>query len=203
MPLFRATVIIKSVSNLIEDASTNTYHFDADTVGDLAAINTQLQLAYQAMRTHYSNLMSQNGHEIKWYRLSDAKPRAPVRIDTFNFTTAPAGPPLPTEVAMVVSFQGQKSSGQPQARRRGRVFLGPLPTTAIDGSAYIASVTRLAALNAFAALLDASQLATTWKWAVYSTVNGTGVPVDNGWIENAFDTQRRRGRIATSRNVFI
>lgn len=203
MPLYRATVIIKAVSNLIEDASTNTYHFDADAVGDLAAVNTQLQLAYQTMRTHYSNLMAQNGHEIKWYRLSDAKPRAPVRIDTFNFTTSPSGLPLPTEVAMVVSFQGAKSSGQPQARRRGRVFFGPMPTTASDGTAFIAAGTRTAAVNAFGTLLDASQAAATWKWAVFSTVNGTGVPVDNGWVENAFDTQRRRGRIATIRTVFI
>jgi hypothetical protein len=69
--------------------------------------------------------------------------------------------------------------------------------------AYIAAATRTAAVNSWGNLLDASQAATAWKWAVYSTVNATGVEVTNGWVENAWDTQRRRGRIATVRTVFI
>lgn len=203
MALYRATVIIKSVTNVIEDAATNTFHFDADTVGDLAAVSAALQTCYQAMRTHYSNLMAQNGHEIKYYRLSDPPPRATVRLDTFNFTTAPTVAPLPTEVAMTVSFQGGASSGQPQSRRRGRIFFGPLNTSAVDGSAFLASGVRTAAVNAFGVLLDASQAATAWKWSVFSTVNGTGVEVQNGWVDNAFDTQRRRGRRTTARTVFV
>lgn len=203
MALYRATVIIKAVTNVIEDASTNTYHFDANTLGDLAAASSALQTCYQAMRTHYSNLMAQNGHEIKWYRLSDPEPRAPVRLDTFNFSTAPSIAPIPTEVAMCVSFQGVASSGVPQSRRRGRIYFGPLNTNAIGADAYLTSTVRTAAVNAWGALLDASQAATEWKWAVYSTVNGTGVNVDNGWVENAFDTQRRRGRRATIRTAFI
>jgi hypothetical protein len=203
MALYRATVIIKSVTNVIEDASTNTYHFDANTVGDLAAVSAALQTCYQSMRTFYSSLMAQNGHEIKFYRLSDAPPRATVRNDTFNFTTAPSNAPLPTEVALVVSFQGGQSSGQPQARRRGRIFFGPMNTQAVDGTAFVAAATRTAAVNAWGVLLDASQAATEWKWSVFSTVNGTGVEVQNGWVDNAFDTQRRRGRRTTARTVFI
>jgi hypothetical protein len=203
MALYRATVIIKSVSNVIEDAATNTFHIDADTVGDLAAASAALQACYQSIRNSYSSLMAQNGHEIKWYRLSDPPPRATVRNDTFNFTTAPSVAPLPTEVAACVSFQGGASSGQPQARRRGRVFIGPLNTNSIDATAYLSSTTRTALVNAFGVLLDASQAATAWKWSVFSTVNGTGVEVTNGWVDNAFDTQRRRGRRTTARTVFI
>jgi hypothetical protein len=51
-------------------------------------------------------------------------------------------------------------------------------------------------------MLTASNAQGQWKWAVYSTVNMTGVNVAAGWVENAFDTQRRRGRIATIRSVF-
>lgn len=203
MALYRTTVILKSVSGVIEDASTNTYHFDADTLGDLASVNAALQTCYQSMRTHLSGLMAQNGHEIKYYRLSDPEPRAPVRIDTFNLTTAPIGGSLPTEVAMVISFQGGASSGQPQARRRGRIYFGPLNTAASGSDGFLAAALRTSAVNAWGTLLDASQAATAWKWSVYSTVNGTGVEVLNGWVENAPDTQRRRGRKATLRTVFI
>lgn len=203
MALYRTCVILKSATGVIEDASTNTYHFDADTVGDLAAVNSQLQTLYQSMRTHLSPLMAQSGHEIKYYRLSDPEPRAPVRIDTFTFTTALSGAPLPTEVAMVVSFQGGASSGQVQARRRGRIYFGPMSTSAVDATGFFSSAVRTAAVNAWGVLLDASQAATSWKWSVYSTVNGTGVEVQNGWVENAPDTQRRRGRKSTIRTVFV
>lgn len=101
---------------------------------------------------------------------------------------------------MVLSFQADKVSGLPQARRRGRVYFGPL------GGAAEASgrpgTTLLSAVVAFgAALLSESNLA-DWTWVVYSTVNNGGAPVTNGWVDNSFDTQRRRGLEWTARTTF-
>lgn len=202
MPLYRATVILKATSNLIEDASTNTWHFDANAIGDLAAASAALQTFYQSMRVYLTTLTTQNNHEIKWYRLSDPTPRAPVRIDNWNFSTAPSLQPLPTEVAIVGSFQGTPSSGQSQARRRGRIYFGPVGTTTATSAGYISDSVRIAFRDALNTMLTASNAQGQWKWAVYSTVNMTGVNVAAGWVENAFDTQRRRGRIATIRSVF-
>jgi hypothetical protein len=101
-----------------------------------------------------------------------------------------------------LSFQGAPESGVSQARKRGRVFIGPLRSSLIgaDGRPSPATVSLFAAEGED--LLDASNAATTWSWTVHSATTGDNSVVTNGWCDNEFDTQRRRGRIATSRTVF-
>jgi hypothetical protein len=42
-----------------------------------------------------------------------------------------------------------------------------------------------------------------WTWIVVSEVAGLNdVIVTNGWVDNAFDIQRRRGVTPTSRSTF-
>jgi len=48
-------------------------------------------------------------------------------------------------------------------------------------------------------LLAPTETAGGWDWVVYSPTNGNTVNVDNGWVDNAFDTQRRRGLAVTAR----
>jgi hypothetical protein len=147
--------------------------------------------------------MEQNNHTFEWYRESDTKPRAPIRITTWNLTASPTGNPLPSEVCLCMSFQATQVSGVPQARRRGRIFIGPLDVTSLETDGRPPSTARLAINNAGGALLDASQASTTWKWAVYSRVLGTGSDVANGWVDNAFDIQRRRGIQPNLRSIFV
>jgi len=69
-----------------------------------------------------------------------------------------------------------------------------------DGRPTPAMVTALAAAGG--ALLTASTAAATWAWLTYSTVAPGYTQVVNGWVDNEWDTQRRRGRAATSRTTF-
>jgi hypothetical protein len=39
-------------------------------------------------------------------------------------------------------------------------------------------------------------------WCVWSVADQIAVPVANGWIDNAFDVQRRRGVDYTSRTLW-
>jgi len=39
-------------------------------------------------------------------------------------------------------------------------------------------------------------------WIVYSTVDQAGHEVIGGWVDNAWDIQRRRGELSTSRLTF-
>jgi hypothetical protein len=39
-------------------------------------------------------------------------------------------------------------------------------------------------------------------WSTFSTVDRVGTPVAGGWIDDAYDTQRRRGTKALQRNIY-
>lgn len=136
------------------------------------------------------------------YDLGDPSPRAPVV--TRNITlpaVVGSSAKLPAEVALVSSFQGSRVSGQSQARRRGRVFWGPLADMGTDHTVPTTTL-RVALKNSFQAMKEASDASINWQWRIWSPTNENSVLVDNGWIDDAWDTQRRRGPRATARTVW-
>jgi hypothetical protein len=235
MATIRAQVALKHSNGLPEDVTVNTFHFGTTAAFD-AAVHADLIAALEGFYTNdpdaaggamplytfFSTEIGQNGHEIRFYDMADPEPRVPLHTEPFNLPAAPNGDPLPGEVAVVLSFQGVKVSGQPQARRRGRIFLGRLDKDCSSaGRPSTSLMTSLA--GAGQALLTASDGAAGWSWGIYSAAfdgmtrdeNGNVVPhptreaytstftaVDNGWVDNAFDTQRRRGLAASTRTTF-
>ena len=202
MPFYDTQVTIPTVDNDVANFATNSFHFECDDTTALALAHTALKAFYNSWRPQMSNLVRQNTWNIKSYLQTDPKPRAPVLDEFFNLTTAPSGNPLPPEVALCVSFQGTRLSGVPQARRRGRVYLPFISTTflAADGRPSAACVT--AAQGCGQALLTASDAAATWAWQTLSNVAPGVSTVVDGWVDNEWDIQRRRGRRYTSRNLF-
>jgi hypothetical protein len=47
-----------------------------------------------------------------------------------------------------------------------------------------------------------SNTALGYTWVAYSGKLGTGTVVTNGWCDNSFDTQRRRGQDPTVRDTW-
>lgn len=202
MPEYQVQVSLKTTSALPEDYAMNNWSIRADDLAALAVATATIMDFYDAIRTYYPALIVQNGHLFKSYDRSDPVPRAPVLEETFNFTSAPTGNALPEEVACCLSFQGDVSSGIPQARNRGRVFIGPLNVSVSDTSARPSSAFRTALAGAADDLLTASDAAAAWTWVVWSTVLNSSGSITNGWVDNSFDTQRRRGRKPSTRTVF-
>jgi len=202
MPFFSSTATIKTVDNTVANFATNRWHFEADDLTALALAHAALVTFYQAVDTYFSNLvLGLNGLEITAYNDLDPTPRPPV-LTTVATIVPSAGVPLPPEVSLCLSFQGTRLAGTPQAQRRGRVYLPFFGETGndTDGRPTPAMVTALAAAGG--ALLTASTAAATWAWLTYSTVAPGYTQVVNGWVDNEWDTQRRRGRAATSRTTF-
>lgn len=201
MALFRALVSINQTSQNPDDVITNQWHFDANTPADLADVQTALEAFYEMIADRMSNLLSPTGITTEWYQLSDPPPRRPVRTDVWSVSNYGIGT-MPTEVAIVLSFQAAPISGVNQARRRNRIYIGPISSDQFTGSGLVGESTvddiRGAAIN----LLDASNAATEWTWAIFSPTDGTGADVNNGWVDNAWDTQRRRGMAATMRGTW-
>lgn len=200
---FRFLVRLQMDSGIPENAVVNVWHAETLLVPDgHEDFMADLEAFYQAIRTQLSEDLALGGHTITAYDLADPMPRAPVATLGFSFSATGSQASVP-ELAICVSFQGVRTSGSSQARRRGRVYIGPLGncvTSTTDPS--VAPGTITAFQTAAAGLLSASKTSATYDWCVYSRTDDAMVPVDNGWIDNAFDIQRRRGLTATTRSTF-
>ncbi len=202
MPNYRVQYTIETADSNAANFATNTLYASADGLVDLAGFTTQMDIFYNAVDVYFSPLVKAvNGLKYKIYDMADPEPRAPKTSGSTSLTLG-AGDALPPEIALCVSYQGTQVSGTSQARRRGRFYLPFFGenNAAGDGRPATAMVTAIVA--AADALLTASKASSTWKWKVYSPTSGAFIDVDNGWVDNEWDVQRRRGRIMTTRSTF-
>jgi len=202
----RVQAIIKTDDAISENYVTNSWCIDCANYpsdSELDEYVVDFDQFYTTMTGFFGNTVAQNGHELKFYDLSQTvPPNYPIAIKTFDLASNPSTDGLPSEVALCLSMQGAKSSGFPQARRRGRIYFGPLHAgTTADGRP------TTAVINALAAAADAlatGLLASTNSaiLSIWSVANAAAVHVNDGWVDNAWDTQRRRGIDRTTRTTF-
>lgn len=195
-----------ATSGKTEDDITNSWHFRVETVpappATLTAIQTALSAFYNAVSPSLVNDFSTTA-VIKHYDMGQPKPRVPIVSNTMTVSPyGSAGLAIPRETAIVLSFHGAPISGSPLGRRRGRIYLWAPTNGSLDNAGRFAGSLVTTVKNAGNALLTASDAAADWTWVVWSRVNGTSVPVYAGHVDNAPDTQRRRGLDSTSRQVF-
>ena len=207
---FQAQWIWQGPSGLPEDVFVNTWYFRNDdalatpeVVG--SAIQSVLAAFYGAVNGSATSALTAFMSDVlgsallKIYDLGQALPRYPVyESDTLIVPTSTSGQ-LPREVSVVGSFYSARGP-----RRRGRHYLGPLVTSAMEQSGTLERAVPSSALTtaireSYLNVLNTSENVT---WAQVSTTYGEANPVLGGWIDNAFDTQRRRGGAPTSRVVW-
>lgn len=208
MAIFLFTATLGSNTNLPEDAMVNTFHFegsgsDPENVVDM--IQDFYIVVPSGQSTSIATFMTSaalNGDlTVRGYDLSDTPPRAPVIEQERDLTGLGSGDALPTEVALVMSYHAQYASGVQPARRRGRIYLGGFAASINQGGRPGGGL-RQAVQRAGRDLIQASNASVSWDWVQYSPTNGTANLVVGGWIDNAWDTQRRRGIAPTSRDTF-
>lgn len=211
MTICRATVTLPYVTNIPRDVATNTFWFDITLPDDLEDVadrlvnfyNVPVPPATYGLHRYLSQHISRstNACTIEIYALTDPEPRIPRLTRQWTLAVSQASANLPNEVSLCASFQAPTSSGIPQARRRGRVYLGPF-ITAVNGSAgtdpgrpseeLITAANE--ACNRLAEGNEPGQI-----WGVWSRVGESFAEVTNGWVNNEWDTQRRRQPSPTSR----
>lgn len=204
MPVYLAQVTIPDTSGLARDARVNTWHVQADTEplsADFAGQCTAFRNFYQAMSGSWSNRVATTGNSVKFYDLSDPKPRVPVYEGNLGTLTVSASDTGPLELCLCISFQGTPVSGVPQARKRGRIYLGPLSKGTI-GYDRPQSALRSAMASAASTLLAASLDTGAGALGVWSGVANAFTPYTGGWIDDEWDIQRRRGQRPTTRTTF-
>lgn len=208
MALFRSLVVIPALTGQSKDACANSWSWDitGPETSTMNSIEGVVRTFYDSWSGYRNALQAWNLTRIKWYRMTDTKPRAPVRDTSLGLSAATASTMLPPELAICMSFQGVRLSGTKQARRRGRLYLGPWGVIANTSSTgQIASGLLTTIGTAAAAVRVASQTSTDYEWVVISNTpieNANGTPVTDGWFDNAWDVQRRRGLQPGSRTLF-
>lgn len=212
-----AQVAFESSTNLAKDRVINTFNFSGtDSAASIAstfypAISSFYNTAHTPGTTPICGFLSGDlvrggsPHSVKWYNLADTKPRAPYRTDTLSLgSLSGSGVNLPKEVAACLSYKGTYASGIPQARQRGRLYIGPLNSNTILGSSTANPTldTSFTAALRGGALYLISVGSTGSKWVVRSQKGGFSSYIVGGWTDNAFDSQRRRGLAATTRTTY-
>lgn len=212
---------LQAENGLAEDRYVNTFHVTtlAEPIGtDLAAIRDAIIDFYKpaensGLQSFMGKWANGIGRTVKIYDLADLKPRAPIHefiSTTPPFSTASTTKNMPAEVAVCLSYEGDKISGTPQARRRGRIYIGPLSDSVMNEStASTPSRPMVAFLDLLlvqAAVLKLDLFAAGAVWCVYSPTEdsaGDGsqgmTPITSIWVDDAYDTQRRRGIAASQK----
>jgi len=210
MAITHAQVTLPYTSGLPADVASNNFYFEtvaAPTPTQVGAIEVGLiglynqSLSGNTLAQYLSINLSRVANQctIKMYDVADPVPRVPFQETSFTLAAATGANVLPQEVALCGSFRAAYASGEPPARRRGRVYFGPLQSGAAASPGdrpAAALMTRV--LDGFD-FLDLTCDAENVGWCVYSRADGVARACTHIWVDNAFDTQRRRGIVATTR----
>lgn len=218
MAVYRVRVVLPYTTNLPRDVAVNTFHFyratelDGPELAQLAGTFTRFYSVAPpspggvSLSSFIGTTVTRGtlGCRTEIYDLADPEPRPPVAVNNFTLGAAGGGTNLPLEVSVVNSFQGPRLAGSAQSRRRGRIFVGPLRSGAVDGTGTPVTATPLRQLliSASARLRDECIADVGGQWVVLSRVSGEVAPVSNGWVDDDPDTQRRRGLRTTNRLVW-
>jgi len=204
-------------TGLPEDNSINVWHFahrdysvgttPEDSANDVV---DRLEAFYQEVDQIYA---AENGTTItcKVYDMNDAEPRQPILERDITVAPSATGG-LPHEVAICMSFAADVASGDVRARRRGRVYLGPIYTGAAassGGRVFVSATVRGIITAAAVAAFDTGLIATDPRLCVYSrtddlegeSTSNSFHDVTSVWVDDAWDTQRRRGTAPTTRDT--
>lgn len=208
MSVHKLLVIFEADSELPADAMVNTLYFegsgsDPENVFDMVfdffdADPTGLT---SPISEYMSNAALTGQVTFKLYDLADAEPRVPVAEETRTLANISSSAALPTEVALVFSYHSAFTSGTAAARSRGRIYIGGLAAFTNTNGRPASTLTGTMAA-AGRDLIQASNASVSWEWQQYSTLTETGRIAVGGWVDNAWDTQRRRGLDSTVRTTF-
>lgn len=223
------TVKFSNDSGLTRDQTVNTFWYASAASGNFTSIDKSNHA--DAIRRFFQDAPPLFANPLDYYmspRLQWSGAARPAvwcaDYDVATETLSPAaeivkfaettGPPagtagLPLEVSLCGSYQGSDAIALPPARKRGRLYIGPLSTGAMSTVAGGENApssdfrgTLGAALKALAGKSSGNGGALTANWCVHSRASNAFSVISQGWVDNAWDTQRRRGERATVRTAW-
>ena len=138
------------------------------------------------------------GSSVKIYNMGDLIPRPVIHEQPFVLSGTPIGTKqLPNEVAVCLTFKAAQLPGVRAQSTRGRIYVGPLMEGALSAPVEDAHSRPTGALvDAMlqgGIALKAGLASAGATWVIASRTLGRYFEVANVSVDNAWDTQRRRG----------
>jgi hypothetical protein len=227
--LYKFQVKMGVKSGIPADAIVNDFHIAFGTSpsgGDITAIQTALEAFYNTTASGASGTLcsrlgdvfdiGSNKMTINTYAIPPSRGISGAPVATTSWTlTSVGGTTLPEEVACVLSLRanvtgvpefGPGRTTRPAARRRNRIYLGPLSVAVIteDSTTHRPSPSsgfRTDVTKAAAALHAAIIAVSGATWQCFSPTDWEMYECITCWVDDAFDTQRRRGPKAVARTL--
>lgn len=145
----------------------------------------------------FSGITTAGQITVKAYDCEGTKPVYPAATKILNPGTTMATSTYPREIALCLSFYNVHNA----PRMRGRLYIPLAWMNSVTGppgerpsAAYIAKVAGLAtSLQSLGGIDD--------DWSVWSGIDKVARKVTNWFVDDEWDTQRRRGLRSTSRTV--
>jgi hypothetical protein len=186
-------VIFNNANNLPRDRYVNTLYYDTrddgTAEGTAEDIMDGIHAAYTANGLSFLS-GSIASMTIKAYA-TGRNPGGPLAEKNYAF--APSTSAGPAEVAVCLSYY----SGGNSKRRRGRVYIGPFAGTQ-TGSERPSSILRTRILDWASDIAAIGNLSPA-NWQQHSRTDASYNPVTDFYVDDAWDTQRRRGAAPSGR----
>ena len=206
-PIYHYQMILMPKSGIVRDQVQWNFVLDNPGSGDFGIVEAFYLGVHDFLSPTLSGTVTTYKYDISSH-LSGSSPAGPPVGSHTLFGPAGTGSPLPSECAVALSYHADYSTipeheagARPRSRYRGRLYMGPLNTTALDHAAttfrpIVSSGITTAAHDA------AATLKATGFWGVWSRHDSAVRVVMGGWIDDAFDSQRRRGEDHVARTTF-
>lgn len=197
---------------LPRDMISHSLHFATGNPDPIDSVDYQgvadhLTAAFKSYYTAVEGTAHGRAFRTKVYNLDDATSSAPggvkraphaVSTNEVGIGVESDSTMAPRQVAAVLSFYSTDN----QPRHRGRVYLGPFAASAVAADVIPASIsgTALAELvGQFGAVGSGLGLESDIHWVTFSRSGAGHATVSHWWMDNRWDTVRKRLRKPTSR----
>jgi hypothetical protein len=195
MAAYTAQVIARALSGLARDDTVNTLHFTSGANPGTQPLADDLEAAFRTKLGGATQICGgMKRWDVKIYE--DGPAPNPPKSEKIG-ATQPVYDSGPREVALCLSFKGSSPlSGLPAGltqKQRGRIYIGPFHSSQPSSSrpnAFLRTV-----------LLDLGSLIKNAGGSGFLWVAGSDqVEVSKLWVDDEWDTQRRRGFRPTARS---
>lgn len=202
---FRVLAVLQHKSALAQDRFVNSWCFRND---DLAAsVETVAEKHGRILDAFYNGVHGTSPRlssywpndiislEYRTYDLGEAPPRTPHVVQSADFAVTASASQLPYEVALCLSLVSERNL----KRQRGRLYMGPfagLPSEEVQDYPTPTSAIITSLVDAATNVLNTTEDST---WCFVSQSDASAKVVTGGWVDNAWDTVRRRGPDPTAR----
>jgi hypothetical protein len=222
VPTYRIVTTLHRKSGIERDAVQNTWLYVAPSTNPSTTDFNNWIAQYQGFLhdIHTFLAASLNASTPQWtvefFRLPIERPLPgtgvgpPVFVGTGSFVTPPGSIGYPSEVSVCLTLDGVESidaeqgpgGTRPAARKRNRKYIGPLAGNvgvAESGTSETVvdpGVAR-AIVDAWKTAMQDGMITKGWAPNIWSFTNWAAYTILKVWVDNAFDTQRRRGQDPT------